>query len=178
MSRKAKDHGTEVVDVDPENTGRESALTTKTDGKIYGREEDPDIHLHPSYRDKTGDGVHGQAPARIRRANPLPWEDEQAGPWVYAVGDEATYARPAAACYSPCHTGAVAIYCFVQGSMRVLFGVDWVLKEDPWKTQMVPIGQSRGVGAAMGYQLPSLTVWLAKGRGYWLWTMGGLWSGR
>ena len=41
---------------------------------------------------------------------------------------------------------------------------------------MVPIGKSKDVGAAMGYQLPSFMTWLVKGRDYWLWTTGGLWT--
>lgn len=54
---------------------------------------------------------------------------------------------------------------------------DCVFKEDTRETQMVPIRQSKGVGAAKGYMLPSLMVWLMKGRDYWLWTTGGLWNG-
>jgi apoptosis-inducing factor 2 len=57
-------------------------------------------------------------------------------------------------------------------------GEDREFKEDTRETQMVPIGKSKGVGAAMGYQLPSFMVWLIKGRDCWLWTTGGLWSGK
>ena len=44
--------------------------------------------------------------------------------------------------------------------------------------QLVPIGKGKGVGAAMGYQIPSLLVAAIKGRDYWLWTTGKLWDGR
>ena len=46
------------------------------------------------------------------------------------------------------------------------------------ETQMVTIGKSKGVGAVMGYQFPSFMIWLIKGRDYWLWTIGGLWTGK
>jgi hypothetical protein len=46
------------------------------------------------------------------------------------------------------------------------------------KTQMVPIGKSKGVGAAMGWRVPSWMVWAIKGRDQWLRTTGGLWSGK
>ena len=32
--------------------------------------------------------------------------------------------------------------------------------------------------AAMGWRIPSFLVWLIKGRDYWLWTTGDLWSGK
>lgn len=48
---------------------------------------------------------------------------------------------------------------------------------DESETQLVPIGESKGVGAAMGWALPSWMVWAIKGRDYWLWTTGKLWSG-
>jgi hypothetical protein len=50
--------------------------------------------------------------------------------------------------------------------------------EDKGETQLVPIGRSKGVGALMGWEVPSWVVWAIKGRDYWLWTTGKLWSGR
>ena len=55
---------------------------------------------------------------------------------------------------------------------------DKIFKEDMRETQLVPIGRSKGVGAMMGWRVPSFLVWLVKGRDYWLWTTGRLWSGR
>ena len=50
--------------------------------------------------------------------------------------------------------------------------------DDTREMQLVPIGRSKGVGAAMGYRVPSIMVWAIKGRDYWLWTTGKLWDGR
>jgi NADH dehydrogenase FAD-containing subunit len=107
---------------------------------------------------------------------------DKAGPRVYAVGDVASYARPAI------HIVLSAIpvlganikrdLLLASGAEESSVGEDRVFKEDTRETQLVPIGKSKGVGAAMGYQLPSFMVWLIKGRDYWLWTTGGLWSGK
>jgi hypothetical protein len=56
-------------------------------------------------------------------------------------------------------------------------GEDCVFAEDTREAQLVPIGRSQGVGAVMGYRLPSFLIWLVKGRDYFLWTTGKLWSG-
>ncbi|KAF2107282.1 hypothetical protein BDV96DRAFT_589458 [Lophiotrema nucula] len=107
---------------------------------------------------------------------------EKAGPRVYAVGDCSSYARPAV------HNilAAIPVLCanikrdllLAAGKDETAVGADREFKEDTRETQMVPIGKSKGVGAAMGYKLPSFLVWLIKGRDYWLWTTGGLWSGK
>ena len=55
---------------------------------------------------------------------------------------------------------------------------DSEFKEDTRETQLVPIGKNKGVGAMMGYEIPSFVVWMIKGRDYWLWTTGRLWSGK
>jgi NADH dehydrogenase FAD-containing subunit len=105
---------------------------------------------------------------------------DAAGPRVYAVGDVGSYAKPAI------HQILAAIPVVTANIKRDLLtdagktpaGEDRVFKEDTRETQMVPIGKSKGVGAAMGYKLPSFMVWLIKGRDYWLWTTGNLWSGK
>ena len=105
---------------------------------------------------------------------------DAAGPRVYAVGDVGSYANPAI------HQILAAIPVVTANIKRDLMadvgnevtGEDRVFKEDKRETQMVPIGKSKGVGAAMGYKLPSFMVWLIKGRDYWLWTTGNLWSGK
>ena len=107
---------------------------------------------------------------------------DKAGPRIYAVGDAASYARPAVHLI----LNAIPVLCanikrdllLDSGKEKSFVGEDRVFKEDTRETQMVPIGKSKGVGAAMGYQLPSFIVWLIKGRDYWLWTTGGLWSGK
>ncbi|PVH86594.1 FAD/NAD(P)-binding domain-containing protein [Cadophora sp. DSE1049] len=106
---------------------------------------------------------------------------DKAGARVYAVGDVSSAARPAVHLILE----AVPVLCanikrdllLNSGAEKGSVGADRVFKEDTRETQMVPIGKSKGVGAAMGYQLPSFLVWLIKGRDYWLWTTGGLWSG-
>lgn len=105
---------------------------------------------------------------------------DAAGPRVYAVGDVASYARPAI------HQILTAVPVLTANMKRDLLSdsgkevgsKDRVFAEDKRETQLVPIGRSRGVGAAMGYKLPSFLVWLIKGRDYWLWTTGSLWSGK
>lgn len=107
---------------------------------------------------------------------------DKAGPRIYAVGDVASYARPAIHLI----LNAIPVLCanikrdllLASGKEESSVGADRSFEEDTRETQMVPIGKNKGVGAAMGYQLPSFMVWLIKGRDYWLWTTGGLWSGK
>ncbi|KAF4844959.1 Oxidoreductase ptaL [Colletotrichum siamense] len=113
--------------------------------------------------------------------NPSTLRIDKAGPRIYAIGDVSSYARPAV------HNilGAVPVLCanlkrdllLVSGKPNVAIRDDRVFKEDLRETQMVPIGKSKGVGAAMGWRLPGFLVWLIKGRDYWLWTTTKLWSG-
>lgn len=101
---------------------------------------------------------------------------------VYAIGDASTFARPAV------HNilAAVPVLCanlrcdllIHAGHASDSLQADRLFHEDTRETQLVPIGRSKGVGAAMGWQLPSFLVWLIKGRDYWLWTTGKLWSGK
>ncbi|KAI8311740.1 Oxidoreductase ptaL [Colletotrichum sp. SAR11_59] len=113
--------------------------------------------------------------------NPSTLRVDKAGPRIYAIGDVSSYARPAV------HNilGAVPVLCanlkrdllLVSGKPNVAIRDDRVFKEDVREMQMVPIGKSKGVGAAMGWRLPGFLVWLIKGRDYWLWTTMKLWSG-
>ncbi|KAI0453777.1 FAD/NAD(P)-binding domain-containing protein [Xylaria acuta] len=105
-----------------------------------------------------------------------------AGDRVYAIGDASSAARPAV------HNilSAVPVLCanvkrdllMAAGKSAQVVGEDREFKEDTRETQLVPIGKSKGVGAAMGNKIPSFLVWLIKGRDYWLWTTGNLWSGK
>lgn len=106
---------------------------------------------------------------------------ETAGPRVYAVGDVASYSEPAIHLI----LNAIPVLCtnckrdlLLAAEGKSPVSEDQLFKEDTRETQMVPIGKSKGVGAATGYQLPSFMVWLIKGRDYWLWTTGALWSGK
>jgi NADH dehydrogenase FAD-containing subunit len=114
--------------------------------------------------------------------NPSTLRVDAAGPRVYAIGDVGSHARPAV--HNILNT--VPILCanikrdllLAIGKEESAVAADRVFKEDKREMQLVPIGKSKGVGAAMGYQLPSWMVWAIKGRDYWLWTTGGLWSGK
>lgn len=114
--------------------------------------------------------------------NPATLRVDAAGPLVYAIGDASSYARPAV------HNILSAIPILGSNVKRDLrldaglteseVGTDKFFVEDTRETQLVPIGKNKGVGAAMGWQLPSWAVWMIKGRDYWLWTTGKLWSGQ
>lgn len=114
--------------------------------------------------------------------NPATLRVEVAGSFIYAIGDASSYARPAV------HNILSAVPVLGTNIKRDLrldaglpeseVGPDKNFAEDTRETQLVPIGKSKGVGAAMGWLLPSWVVWLIKGRDYWLWTTGKLWSGQ
>jgi apoptosis-inducing factor 2 len=121
--------------------------------------------------------------------NPTTLRVSTAGPRIYAIGDCASYSRPAI------HLLLEAIPVLAANIKRDLLldagtpdtddmtsdvGIpkERAYKEDKRETQLVPIGKSRGVGSAMGWSVPSWVVWVIKGRDYWLWTVGNLWSGR
>ncbi|KAI0133758.1 hypothetical protein BJ170DRAFT_175111 [Xylariales sp. AK1849] len=107
---------------------------------------------------------------------------ENAGPRIYAIGDAASWARPAV------HNilGSVPVLGanikrdlqLAAGREESSVGPSREFKEELREMQLVPIGKRKGVGAAMGWQLPSFLVWLIKGRDYWLWTTGDLWNGK
>ncbi len=114
--------------------------------------------------------------------NPTTLRVDKAGPRVYAIGDVGSYARPAVHLI----LNAIPVLCanvkrdllLLAGQAESSVAAERVYKDDKTETQLVPIGKAKGVGAAMGYRLPSFLVWLIKGRDYWLWTTGGLWSGK
>jgi apoptosis-inducing factor 2 len=114
--------------------------------------------------------------------NPSTLRVDQAGPRIYALGDASNAARPAIHLV----LDAIAILAanikqdllLASGMDQSVVGADHIFVEDTRETQLVPIGRGWGVGAAMGFRLPSFLVWLIKGRDYWLWTTGKLWSGR
>ena len=103
---------------------------------------------------------------------------------LYAIGDAASSARPAI------HLTIEMIPVLCANIKRDLLldagenadggsvKAERQYKEDQRETQLVPIGKSKGVGAAMGWRVPSFMVWAIKGRDYWLWTTGNLWSGK
>lgn len=114
--------------------------------------------------------------------NPSTLRVDKAGPRVYAIGDVGSHSRPAIHLI----IDTIPVLCanikrdllLAASSDSSVAGEDRIFKEDTRETQAVPLGRSKGVGAAMGYQLPSFLVWLIKGRDYWLWMVGNLWNGK
>ena len=169
----------------PQDAGTESAVTSKATLTLEdGRTVDADLYI-PATGTRPNTSF---IPKMLRTAdgrvdtNASTLRVNKAGPRIYAVGDVASYASPAI------HIILAAIPILGANIKRDLLlaagkeessaGEDRIFEEDTRETQMVPIGRSKGVGAAMGYRLPSFLVWLIKGRDYWLWTTGGLWSGK
>jgi NADH dehydrogenase FAD-containing subunit len=91
-----------------------------------------------------------------------------AGERVYAIGDCGSYTRG----------GVMDIYdavpILLTNVKRDLLSIDGKPvggQDRPYKpnlkeTQLVPIGRSKGVGAVFGWKLPSIMVWMIKGRDY------------
>jgi NADH dehydrogenase FAD-containing subunit len=174
-----------VETVTPHGAGTDSDLTTKaTLTLVDGKMLHADLYIPATGTRPNTSFIHEALLTSDGRVdtNASTLRVDKAGPRVYAVGDAASYARPAI------HVilSAIPVLCanikrdllLASGKEESSVGEDRVFKEDTRETQMVPIGKRKGVGAAMGYQLPSLMVWLIKGRDYWLWTTGGLWSGK
>ncbi|KAG6366094.1 hypothetical protein INS49_000270 [Diaporthe citri] len=117
--------------------------------------------------------------------NPSTLRVDRAGPnaRIYAIGDASSYARPAIhniLSAVPTLCASIKSDLLLQGGHRkdLSSGAGHAFKEDMRETQLVPIGRGKGVGAAVGFQLPSFLIWLLKGRDYWLWTTENLWNGK
>lgn len=173
-----------VKTVAPHGAGTDSTTTRATLTLEDGKTLDADLYI-PATGTRPNTGFVHEALLTADGhvdTNASTLRVDKAGPRVYAVGDAASYSRPAIHLI----LNAIPVVCanikrdllLASGKERSSVGEDRVFKEDTRETQMVPIGKSQGVGAAMGYQLPSFLVWLFKGRDYWLWTTGGLWSGK
>lgn len=173
-----------VKTVVPHGAGADNVTTKATLTLEDGKTLDADLYIPATGTTPNTGFVHEAlltAAGRID-TNASTLRVDKAGPRVYAVGDVASYARPAI------HLILNAIpvlganikrdLLLASGKEESTVGDDRIFKEDTRETQMVPIGKSKGVGAAMGYKMPSFMVWLIKGRDYWLWTTGGLWSGK
>ena len=174
-----------VQSVVPENAGTSEDLTTQTILNLdNGTTLQADLYipatgtrpntafLNPKLLTENGRVDTNSSTLRV----------DNAGPRIYAIGDAASYARPAVHLI----LDAVPILCanikrdllIAADNDKSAAVEDGIFKEDTRETQIVPIGQSKGVGAAMGYQIPSFLIWLIKGRDYWLWTTEKLWSGK
>jgi len=175
---------TRVKTVIPDGAGTDNitskATLTLEDGKIL----DADLYIPATGTRPNTSFIHESLLTTNGRVdtNASTFRVDKAGPRIYAVGDAASVARPAIHLM----LSAIPVACanikrdllLASGQENSSVGEDRVYKEDTRETQLVPIGKSKGVGAVMGYQLPSFLVWLIKGRDYWLWTTGDLWSGK
>jgi apoptosis-inducing factor 2 len=174
---------TKVAKVQPEGSGISSVTTNTTIHLDNGQKLEADIYIpatgtrpNTSFADPSllaEDGRITTSPATLRV--------DLAGPRVYALGDVASAARPAIHVIFE----QVPVLCanikrdllLAAGEDEKSIGQDRVFKEDVRETQMVLIGRGAGVGAVMGWALPSWAVKMIK-RDHWLWTTGNLWSGK
>lgn len=170
---------TKVVEVSPSEAGVESvasgATITLHDGTIL----EADLYIpavgmtyNTSFIDKTLLDVNGRV-----ITNSATLRVDGVDGHIYALGDVSSAARPAV------HNVLAQVPVLCANMKMDLQGIashegDKVFKEDKRETQLVAIGKSKGIGAAMGWRLPSILIWLIKGRDYWLWTTDRLWSGR
>ena len=173
-----------VVAVTPSGAGRDDVTSKATITLENGKTLDADLYIPTTGITPNTSCLHESllAPDGRVETNESTLRVKKAGPRVYAVGDAASYARPAVHLI----LSAIPVLCanikrdllLAAGQSEAVVGEDRLYKEDTRETQMVPIGRGKGVGAAMGYQMPSFRVWLIKGRDYWLWTTRGLWNGK
>ncbi|KAJ5749139.1 uncharacterized protein N7511_010835 [Penicillium nucicola] len=177
--------GSRVASVSPPGAGTEGALATNAtvtleDGKTLGA----DLYI-PATGAKPNTSFINESLLTARgqvETNSGTLRVDAAGPRVYAIGDVGSHARPAV--HNILNTVPVLganikrDLLLASGKAESAVAADRVFKEDTREMQLVPIGKSKGVGAAMGYQVPSWMVWAIKGRDYWLWTTGNLWSGK
>lgn len=195
LAQKAEEHlakvgvtvvkDTRVQTATPPDAGTDSALTSKATLTLSdGNTLQADLYIpstgtrpNTAFIDKALLNSDGRVDT-----NASTMRVDKAGPRIYAIGDASSYARPAIHII----TEAIPFLCanikrdllLASGKEQSAVGEDRVFEADTRETQLVPIGKSKGIGAAMGYRLPGFVVWLMKGRDYWLWTTGPLWSGK
>ncbi|PSN63726.1 FAD/NAD(P)-binding domain-containing protein [Corynespora cassiicola Philippines] len=95
-------------------------------------------------------------------------EHESAGARVYVIGDAGSYTRggvqdQGAAIPVVLTNLRTDLTAYISGEAA---GPDRHYEPNLSENQLVPIGTSKGVGAAMGWKLPSIMVWMIKGRDY------------
>ena len=174
-----------VMSVSPADAGTDGALTSKVTVALEnGKTMEADLYIPatgttPNTRFISNDLLTNDG--RVD-TNPQTLRFDKAGHRVYAIGDCASYSRPAI------HLILEAVpvlgvnmkrdFLLDAGKSKNEVPAEKSFKEDKRETQLVPIGKSRGVGAAMGWAVSSWMVWAIKGRDYWLWTVGNVWSGK
>lgn len=100
---------------------------------------------------------------------------DEAGPRVFALGDVGNYTRGGIMDLDTSTPVVMTnlsrdLHAFAEAGGEKLDakpkGPDREYKPNLKETQLVPIGQSKGVGSIFGWKLPSIFVWLIKGREY------------
>ena len=173
-----------VMNVIPDDAG-----TTKIDSKVTltlsdGRTLTADLYIPATGTRPNSSVVDNSLLATDGRieTNASTLRVDKAGPRIYAIGDVGSYARPTIhGIFSAVPVLGANIkrdLLLAAGQDKKAADEDRIFKEDTREAQLVPIGRNKGVGAVMGYGLPSSLIWLLKGRDYWLWTTGNLWSGK
>lgn len=118
-------------------------------------------YVPPHLKDSKGYVVQNNSTLRV----------DAAGPRVYAVGDVGTYSDNGifAILNSVPVLGAnlkrdlLAMHADPAGKPQ---GEDRLYTQATKEMQIVPVGPSKGVGAIFGWRVPSIFVWLIKGRDY------------
>ena len=194
LAKKAEDYlpkvgvtiikNTKVTTVLPETAGTKEVASRVKVTLGNGQTLEADLYI-PAYGTTPNTGFIDKsllAPDGRIDVNVSTLRVDKAGPRVYAIGDVSSAARPAI----HLTLDAIPVLCtnikrdllLAAGKSESEVGSDRIFKEDTRETQLVPLGKGFGVGAAMGWQVPSFFVWAIKGRDYWLWTTGNLWSGK
>ncbi|PLB44988.1 FAD/NAD(P)-binding domain-containing protein [Aspergillus steynii IBT 23096] len=176
---------TRVETVTPADAGTEATVATKTTVTLEdGKTLEADIYIpamgatpNTSFLPEsllTSDG-------RVE-TNTSTLRVDKAGPRVYGIGDATSFGKPSI------HNITEALpalganikrdLLLAAGKTEAEVGEDKIFKEDTRTSQLVPIGQNKGVGLGMGYQLPSSVVWAIKGRDYWTGMLMKLWNGK
>jgi apoptosis-inducing factor 2 len=172
-----------VKDILPKGAGREDVAAKTTVVLDDGRRLEADLYIPATGMTPNTTFMASELLAsdgRVKVQNTLR-VDTPSSPRIYAIGDVCTAARPAV------HNifSAVPILCsnmkkdllLTAGDSPADVTKDREFKEDTRETQLVPIGRGKGVGAMMGFRVPSFLVWAVKGRDYWLWSLGNFWNG-
>ena len=161
-----------VKSVSPHSAGTDNIATKATLTLEDGKTMNADLYIPATGTRPNTSFIHETlltADGRVD-TNESTLRVDKAGPRIYAVGDVASYARPAVHLIF----SAIPVLCanikrdllLAAGGEKSSVGEDRIFKEDTRESQLVPIGKSKGVGSAMGYRLPSFMIWLIKGRDY------------
>ncbi|KAF2404590.1 hypothetical protein EJ06DRAFT_526676 [Trichodelitschia bisporula] len=168
--------------VDPATGNLDSLFAAATVTLSTGETHDADIYI-PA----TGVAPNTEfLPANVLDArgyvdsNPETLRVEKAGPRVYVLGDVGNYTR------GGIMEIAAALPVVMTNLKRDLLwdaagapegtamkGKDRTFSKNSSEMQIVPVGRSKGVGAIFGWRVPSIFVWLIKGRDFMVGMLAG-----